>query len=146
MKNKQVFHTASARETRALGKALAKRLKAGAVVCLEGGLGSGKTTFVKGLAAGLGFKHPEEVKSPTFVLLHVYHGRLDLYHFDLYRLESGADLQTLGLEEFINQPDAVCCLEWAERARPVDIPPSAVTVRFQIQGSEKRKIEIRHRA
>ncbi len=139
---KKIIRTGSARATRQAGTTLARTLKAGTVVLLEGNLGSGKTTFVKGLAQGLGFKRPDEVKSPTFVLLHVYSGRRPLYHFDLYRLESHAELEELGFEEFLSDPKGICCIEWAEKARSGI--PQAMTVRvgIEILGPQKRKIKI----
>ncbi|MEK6560783.1 MAG: tRNA (adenosine(37)-N6)-threonylcarbamoyltransferase complex ATPase subunit type 1 TsaE, partial [Nitrospirota bacterium] len=73
-------------QTLRLGERLAKYLRRGDILCLEGELGSGKTTLIKGIAKGLRIA-PEKVNSPTFVLMNAYHGRLPLYHFDLYRLE-----------------------------------------------------------
>ena len=139
---KKVFTTHSAQATRQAGKVLARNLKAGSVVLLEGDLGSGKTTFVKGLAEGLGFKRPEEVKSPTFVLLHVYSGGRPLYHFDLYRLESGTELEALGFEEFLKDPAGICCIEWAQKAQSCRALAQTVRVRFEILGPHARKIKI----
>lgn len=99
--------THSAEGTRALGYALAELCEPGDLVVLAGGLGGGKTTFVRGLAAGLGV--PETVVSPTFVLAREYHGRLPLVHADVYRLERTAELDELGLFE---TDDAVVAVEW----------------------------------
>ena len=97
-------------ETAAFARELAGALKAGDVLLLSGGLGAGKTAFVRGLAAGLGIP-PEDVSSPTFTLLHEYRGgRLPLYHADLYRLEGDA-AEDLGLE----QTDGVLAVEWPDR-------------------------------
>jgi tRNA threonylcarbamoyladenosine biosynthesis protein TsaE len=103
--------TASVEETRALGRRLGARLEAGDVIGLEGDLGTGKTELVKGIAEALGV--PSGVHSPTFVLHHHYHGRLPVEHYDLYRLDGMAWVDT-GLDE--PAPDAVTVIEWPERA------------------------------
>jgi len=98
-------------KTFALGGELAAELRAGDVVALVGELGAGKTQFVKGLAAGLGYAG--EVTSPSFTLLHEYAGgRVPLYHFDFYRLETARETATLSLEEYL-EGDGVCVIEWA---------------------------------
>ena len=103
----------SEEETQQIACDLATRLKAGAVLLLEGPLGAGKTAFVRGLAAGLGID-PAEVSSPTFTLVHEYRGgRLTLYHVDLYRLERTAS-DDLGLEE-LGVTDGVLAIEWPDR-------------------------------
>ena len=137
--------TRSAKQTQDMGKALAGRLRPGTALLLEGDLGSGKTTFVKGIAQGLGFKQAQDVKSPTFVLLHIYEARIPVYHFDLYRLENETELEALGLDEFLNDPRGICCIEWAEKAGSY-APPAAVRVRFQILGPQLRKIKIEMKA
>src|SRR5438445_4331346 len=103
--------TESVEETRALGRRLGRVLEAGDVVALEGDLGTGKTELVKGVAEGLGVT--SAVHSPTFVLHHRYQGRLPVEHYDLYRLEGMAWVDT-GLDE--PAPDAVTLIEWPERA------------------------------
>ncbi len=104
--------TKSAEETTALGERLARELKAGDIICLFGDLGSGKTTFVKGLAAGLQAGE-RQVVSPTFVLMNCYEGRLPLFHFDLYRLEDTRQIAGIGYDEFL-YGDGVAVVEWAE--------------------------------
>lgn len=104
--------TASAEETRAFGRRLAQTLESGDVIALEGDLGSGKTELVKGIAEGL--EVVASVHSPTFVLHHRYQGgRLPIEHYDLYRLQGRAWVDT-GLDE--PAPDAVTLIEWPERA------------------------------
>jgi tRNA threonylcarbamoyladenosine biosynthesis protein TsaE len=108
-------------------------------VLLTGELGAGKTTFVRGLARGLGVD-PAEVASPTFVLLTSYPGRLTLHHADLYRLAGNGDERELGLEE-LPGPGAVLAVEWAER---LAVPPWEVAVRVKLEhaGGDTRRVRI----
>jgi len=130
--------TASEEETRAVARELAATLTSGDVVLLAGDLGAGKTTFVKGLAAGLGID-PEEVSSPTFTLLHEYRGgRLTLYHADLYRLDKTAT-DDLGLEE-TGVRDGVLAIEWPDRLTH-DLP-GARLIRLEIVDDALRRITI----
>ena len=100
-------------ETEALGEAWGRSAETGLVIALRGDLGAGKTQLVKGLARGLGIT--ERPHSPTFALVNIYTGgRLDLFHLDLYRLESRAQFVTAGLEEYLN-PAGIAVIEWAER-------------------------------
>ena len=107
-------------ETAELAREIAAGFRGGEVVLLTGELGAGKTAFVRGLARGLG-ADPDEVASPTFVLLTAYPGRLTLHHADLYRLRGDGDERELGLEE-LPGPGGVLAVEWAERLRE---PPVA---------------------
>ncbi len=142
-----VIVTHSSEETLQAGKEFASRLRAGDVVALFGPLGGGKTTFVKGVAAGL--KAKEVVTSPTFVLLNVYTGRIPIYHFDFYRLEQASQLQALNLEDYL-YGQGICLIEWPELALPsLDSPRGFqlldrpfYRVRFEIVGENERKIEI----
>ncbi len=114
-------------EMRALGRALAPGLYAGAVVCLEGDLGSGKTCLAQGIAAGLGVEGV--VASPTYILVAEYpEARVPLRHADLYRIEDAAELRGLGLEERIGE-DGVWVVEWADRF-PALFPRERLTVRL----------------
>ena len=139
MKKKTI--TNSPQETIDFAKGLASSLKPGTVLCLEGNLGSGKTTFIKGLAEGLGLKRPEQVKSPTFVLMHIYKARMPLYHFDCYRLDSREELENIGFVDFMNDPQAISCIEWAEKAGDL-IPSDARHIHFDILDTSKRRITI----
>jgi tRNA threonylcarbamoyladenosine biosynthesis protein TsaE len=103
--------TTSPAETERAGMLLGEKLRAGDVVLLTGELGAGKTTFVRGVAQGTGSK--ADVASPTFQLVRVYPGRVQLAHVDLYRVESGAELRDLGLEELAEQGAVV--VEWGDR-------------------------------
>ncbi len=111
----QKWETHSPSETIERGRLIARFLKPGTAVALVGDLGSGKTTLVKGIALGLGVKDSREVKSPTFVIFHMYKGKVPLYHFDLYRLDESSDLEGIGMNEFLSDPSAVSVIEWADR-------------------------------
>jgi len=137
----ELYETGSGNQTMALGKKIAKTLHAGDVIRLEGDLGAGKTTFVKGVALGLGIKKAASVKSPTFVILHIYPTRIPLYHFDLYRLEEMKDFDAIGLDDFVSDPSAIKCVEWAEKAANL-FPENSITVRFKIRGENQRTIRV----
>ncbi len=122
-------------ETRRLGAALGRAAKAGDVVLLSGELGAGKTVFVQGMARGLDFQGP--VSSKSFVLLGEYAGRITLFHADLYRLESAAEVEELALEEISS--DGVLVVEWPERGDVV-LPGERLTLRFEVSGPETRRI------
>jgi tRNA threonylcarbamoyladenosine biosynthesis protein TsaE len=126
-------------ETLALAAELAQGFRGGEVVLLSGELGSGKTAFVRGLAGGLGVE-PDEVSSPTFVLLTSHPGRLTLHHADLYRLRGDGDDRELGLEE-LPGPRGVLAVEWAERLS--DVPWSRpLRVTLDHAGEDARRIRI----
>jgi tRNA threonylcarbamoyladenosine biosynthesis protein TsaE len=108
--------TRSAEETITHGKELAARLRSPILVMLSGELGAGKTTLAKGIVSGLGAGLEEEVTSPSFTLIHVYHPAAagKVYHIDLYRVGDFHDLETLGLEDVLSEP-AIVLVEWPER-------------------------------
>ncbi len=106
----------SAAETDALGGRLAAILRAGDVVALTGELGSGKTVLAQGVCAGLDVHDP--VTSPTFILVQEYQGRLPVFHFDFYRLDSIREIEALDLDEYFDA-GGVCLIEWAERGEPL---------------------------
>ncbi len=124
-------------ETRHLGEKLAAELRAGDVLLLRGGLGAGKSELTRGIAKGLGVT--ETVTSPSFTILNVYEsGKLPLYHFDWYRLESGEELYELGLDEYLTG-DGVAVVEWPEQC-PDAVPETALNIRIRILGDECREI------
>jgi tRNA threonylcarbamoyladenosine biosynthesis protein TsaE len=125
-------------ETAEVGKRLAAGLTPGSVVLLYGDLGAGKTAFVKGLAAGLGID-PDEVNSPTFVLIQEYRGgRLPLFHADLYRLDNRREIEDLGLEELA--ADAVLAIEWADKLPwPMESP---IEVRIEQGNGDCRTLRV----
>ncbi len=135
-----IVETKSAEETRKVAEKLAANLKAGDVVLLFGDLGAGKTTFVQGLARGLGVAEDYYIQSPTFALINEYPGKIPLFHVDLYRLEP-EDVYDLGLEELALQ--GVLVIEWSEKL-PFSFERE-IRVYFEILSPEKRKITIEER-
>ncbi len=133
------YYSGSEEETFALGRTLGRRLRRGDIVCLYGDLGAGKTRFVKGLAKGVGVRE-DLVKSPTFVLMRIYPGRLPVYHFDLYRLEEDPEMVLLGYEEFM-YGDGVAVVEWADRLGRL-LPEERLDVIFRHTGEQSREIRL----
>jgi tRNA threonylcarbamoyladenosine biosynthesis protein TsaE len=103
----------SAEHTRRLGTRLGKLLQGGEIVGLVGELGTGKTCFVRGLTEGLAVSRETWIRSPTFTLVNEYHGRLPVYHIDLYRIESTGELEELNLREYLYS-NGVSLIEWFE--------------------------------
>lgn len=126
MGRNRIVSLSSAEETIEFGKFLASCLSPGSILALSGDLGSGKTTFVQGLAIGLGINVP--IQSPTFVFLNHYSGAVPLYHFDLYRMRGIDDFLGLGFEEYFDA-GGICAIEWSERIAPL-LPPYARHITF----------------
>lgn len=122
----------------AFARRLGERLGENDCLALVGDFGSGKTAFVKGLARGLRVSKKTYVSSPSFVILKIYSGRLKVYHFDLYRLKSAADLEAIGFHEFMTA-GGVCVVEWAQKARRA-LPKSALKICFSVAGNTKREL------
>ncbi len=136
------IETWSPRETFELGKRLGERIEGGQICTLQGDLGTGKTVFTQGLAAGLGIKEP--VNSPTFTILQEYdQGRLPLYHFDVYRIGDVEEMEEIGYEDYFFG-SGVCLIEWAEKIG--DLLPEqvvAVTIEKDLdRGLDYRRIQI----
>ena len=134
------FRSLSAAQTRKIGEGIGRELAAGDCVALKGALGAGKTTLVRGIVKGLGVP-ARSVSSPTFVLIHEYHGREKVYHMDWYRLKkvSGGDAKLV--EECLSD-EAVTLIEWPERGRAL-VPAHAVRVEIAHAGNDKRTITLR---
>ncbi|MBV9216850.1 MAG: tRNA (adenosine(37)-N6)-threonylcarbamoyltransferase complex ATPase subunit type 1 TsaE [Acidobacteria bacterium] len=135
--------TSSPDETFAYGESLASQLEAGDVILLYGGLGAGKTLLTKGIVAGLGYD-VDEVTSPSFTLVNLYRAaKFDVYHIDLWRLDDSMDpAEAVGLDEILEQPNAIAIVEWADRLkRPIE----SKTMGIQIagDGDGPRSIEVR---
>ena len=132
----ETYLSRSEHETAGIAAALARRLPGGTVVLLYGGLGAGKTAFVRGFVQGIGIA-PDEVTSPTFTVIQEYGGGR-VYHVDLYRLGSD-EVDDLGLEE-LPEGGALVCIEWADRLpRAV---AGAVSVQIADRGDDRRKLTI----
>lgn len=134
-----LIQTNSEIETQKWGERLGAQLQAGDIVALVGDLGAGKTTFVKGLARGLGVDAP--VTSPTFALVNEYQGRLPVYHFDVYRLDDPSQLEDIGYEEYFFG-DGITVVEWADMI-PQYLPEEVVQVRICKLDGSRRTIEIK---
>ena len=117
-------------ETEAFGERFGKRLRPGDLVLLTGELGAGKTTFVRGVARGIGSSAP--VASPTFQLVRIYAGPMQLAHIDLYRIERTSELADLGLDELLDQGAAV--VEWGDR---LDAPKAALVHLEHLEGDHR---------
>ena len=130
------FLSHSPAQTEAVGEALGKFLKPGAVIAYRGDLGAGKTAFTRGLARGLGIA--ETVTSPTYTIVNEYlSGRLPLFHFDMYRLGSSDELFDIGWEDYLER-GGVCAVEWSENV--ADAMEDAITVTIEKCGEDSRKI------
>ncbi|MDD5348271.1 MAG: tRNA (adenosine(37)-N6)-threonylcarbamoyltransferase complex ATPase subunit type 1 TsaE [Candidatus Omnitrophica bacterium] len=127
----------SVAETLSIGRAIARHASSGDIVCLTGGLGSGKTVLTKGICAGLGVDK-DEVISPTFVLLRQYDGRLPLYHFDLYRLRTPEDIVNIGYEEYVYGA-GVSVIEWADRMGSLT-PKEFLKVDLSVRNRTQRRL------
>jgi tRNA threonylcarbamoyladenosine biosynthesis protein TsaE len=134
------FETHSDEETQALGRQLAQMLPDRGVILLIGELGAGKTTLAKGIVEGRGVARAEDVSSPTFTLIHEYGQPVDVYHIDLYRLNTTDEARRLGLEDLFEQP-ALIMLEWGERF-PELLPDQRIEIRLSHKGEENRLIVI----
>jgi tRNA threonylcarbamoyladenosine biosynthesis protein TsaE len=133
--------SASPAATERLARALGRVLQEGDLVLLSGELGSGKTRFVKGLAAGFGAARARDVVSPTFLRMEQYGAppRL-LRHVDAYRMRSGADLDALGISDLLG-PGGATVVEWPERVAGA-LPPDALRVAFEHRGPRTRRITV----
>ncbi len=128
--------TESAGETKRFGQKIADSLKKGGVIALSGDLGSGKTTFVQGVAKGLGVSN--RIISPTFILLRKYG---NFYHVDLYRLEENIEkeVRNLGVFDIWKDPKNIVVIEWAEKIKDM-VPKGAKWIKFENLGRSRRKI------
>lgn len=134
----------STEDTYEIGRKLAEYARSGSVYCLYGDLGTGKTVFSQGFAAGLGIT--DAVCSPTFTVLKEYHdGRLPLYHFDVYRIGSDDEMDEVGYYDLIDK-DGVCLIEWAELIKDI-LPEEYYKVTIEKdndRGFDYRRVTVRH--
>ena len=133
----------SVEETKRYAKEIAKDLKPPQIITLQGSLGSGKTTFIQGLAVGLGIK--KRILSPTFVFIRQYQLERGnkFYHVDLYRLDSEQEVESIGLSDILEDKDAIIAIEWPEKIKNL-LPEGTIEIKFKTLGQSKREILILH--
>ena len=136
-RGKMQWRSCSTAETEELSRRLGRLLRGGEVIAMFGGLGMGKTAFVRGLARGL--QVPEgEVSSPTFALVHSYEGRLTLHHFDMYRVDGWDDLYSTGFFDYLDS-NAVLAVEWSENIEAA-LPENALYLEFARGDSDGERL------
>ena len=128
-------------ETIELGRKIGSQLRGGEVVAVCGLLGSGKTHLIKGIAAGAGAEDSKHVNSPTFVIVNEYAGRVDIYHIDAYRLNSIAEFEMIGFDDFC-YPQSVVLIEWADKVESALQGIDYVRIELVHAGQTRRKIHI----
>lgn len=139
--NPNIVNTQNLKETQDFASNFAKNLKAGDILCLYGDLGSGKTSFVQGLALGLGINR--RIISPTFIIARQYEmGDLNFYHIDLYRTQTTDDLFSIGLDEILENKNNIVAIEWSEKLLEL-LPKKRIDLKFEYIDEEKRKITIK---
>lgn len=131
--------TRTPEETQRLGQALGALAQPGDLFLLSGDLGAGKTCLTQGIAWGMNVE--DHVRSPTFVLLTEYQGRLPLYHADLYRLGTVEELYDLGIDEYLEDSDGVLVVEWADRV-PEGFPSDHLLIRLETMSEEERRLTL----
>lgn len=129
--------TDNAQQTQKLGEKIGRSLSRPEILCLYGDLGSGKTTFLQGLAKGLGIK--KRITSPTFVFMKQYQS--SFFHVDLYRINNVKEAKGLGLDEIFNNPKAIVAIEWAERIKEI-LPKKRTDIYFDYVSKNQRKINL----
>jgi tRNA threonylcarbamoyladenosine biosynthesis protein TsaE len=134
--------TNSADATIKFGRKFGSQLKGGEVIALYGNLGSGKTHLIKGIVAGLGAEDAaNEVTSPTFVLVNEYSGRLEIYHLDAYRLDSIAQFEQIGFDDYCH-PGSVVLIEWADKVEQALAGIDYIKIELSHLGPTARRIRI----
>ena len=122
-----------------IGRGFSRVLRDGDCIILTGPLGAGKTCFIRGLAEGLGID-PAAVKSPSFTLVNEYYGRLPLYHFDLYRINSPTELYQIGWDDYLLR-SGIVVVEWGEKAEEL-LPKERIEIKINILSETQREIKI----
>jgi tRNA threonylcarbamoyladenosine biosynthesis protein TsaE len=132
----------SPEETFRIGEDIGSGLNGGELILLTGGLGAGKTVFTKGLMSGLDFD-PDDVTSPSFTLVNLYHARLETYHIDLWRLDESSDPAiAVGLDDILAGDGTVAIVEWAEKLGTRSFARRTIGITITGDGDEPRMIEI----
>ena len=151
---KKIYLSNKASQTKKSGEILAQEIiktklqKTAFLLCLEGSLGGGKTTFLQGFARGLGIK--EKILSPTFIIMRkskipkTYNPKPKTFiHIDCYRIENPKEILDLGFKEIIKNPQNIVAIEWADKIKKI-IPQKSIWLKFELIDKEKRKITITH--
>ncbi len=131
--------TTSADQTISLGRKIGSQLTGGEIFAISGNLGTGKTHLIKGIAAGAGAEDHSQVNSPTFVMVNEYSGRIEIYHIDAYRVESGAEFEMLGFDDFCH-PHSVVLIEWADKVVDVLAGTDCIELTLTHAGENQRTI------
>ena len=134
------YKSNSCLDTEALGVKIANAFKPGDIIALYGDLGSGKTTFTRGLVRGISPSKNLKVKSPSFAIVNQYDGDFKIYHIDCYRLENIEDFEDIGIDEFLFS-DAITIIEWPERIEEL-LPKDIIKIRIETISENERKIEV----
>jgi len=138
---KLVFYIRSLTDLNVLGQKIGTVAEAGMVICLDGNLGTGKTTLAQAIARGLGVPPDCYVTSPSFAIMHEYlGGRLPLYHMDFYRLEDSSEVIDLGFEDYF-YGEGVTVIEWSERAKDI-IPDAGLHIALRIINVNEREVVV----
>jgi tRNA threonylcarbamoyladenosine biosynthesis protein TsaE len=140
MKTMQIISD-SPEKTFETGRKIGALLEPGKVVCFTGPLGSGKTTLIKGIAASMGAAKPQQVNSPTFVIVNEYQGRFNIFHIDAYRINKISEFEALGFEDYLG-PDSVILIEWADKVAQALEGFDRIYIDMQHNGQNSRIIKI----
>lgn len=135
-----IFKCTSLTDTEHFGHLLGVHAKAGFVYCLDGDLGAGKTTLTQAIATGLNLSDGEYITSPSFAIMHEYHGEIPLYHMDFYRLYSADDVLALGFDEYFYKK-GLTVIEWSQRATDI-LPDDIVAINIQLAEDNSRIINL----
>jgi tRNA threonylcarbamoyladenosine biosynthesis protein TsaE len=133
----------SPEETIELGRKIGSQLNGGEVIAITGPLGSGKTHLIKGIATGAGAQDGRSINSPTFVIVNEYVGRLDIFHIDAYRLNSTAEFEMLGFDDFC-YPQSVVLIEWADKIESALAGTDYISIVLEHTGQSSRIIHIKN--
>ena len=131
-----IFNAKSLAETKEFGQLLAEHAKPGYLYCLDGDLGAGKTTLTQAIATGLNLTDGDYISSPSFAIMHEYHGDIPLYHMDFYRLYGADDVLALGFDEYFFKK-GLTVIEWSQRATDI-LPDEILTIEVQIAADNTR--------
>lgn len=144
--------TKNSKETIELGKKIARKLKGGEIIALEGDLGAGKTTLIKGLARGLGIK--KVITSPTFVIMKIYKSQINadsyadkrglrIVHIDAYRIKNPQEILDIGVEEYLGEKDTITVIEWADKVKKLLRGKKVMRIKMKVgEGEDERVVEM----